>query len=126
MELVDNFFGEVFNTQAAGHFAAKVAAHAIRDRHQQSAIFNLDESRLGIWRNTTAIQGENQMIVLIVAPSAAHIGDVSDTRAETEDALVFAAKGRYFWPVIRHEEDLLPSRALCSNSTRIPLPVQFN
>ena len=79
--MVNNFFGEVFNTQAAGHFAAKVPAHAIRDRHQQSAIFNPDESRLGLLRNTPALQGENQMIVLIVAPSAAHIGDVSDTRA---------------------------------------------
>jgi hypothetical protein len=58
-----------------------VTAHAVRDRHQQSAIFNDDEHRLGILQNIAAIQGKDQMIVLIVAPSAAHIGGVSDTRA---------------------------------------------
>jgi hypothetical protein len=82
-----------------------VATHAIRDRHKQSAIFNPDKSRLGVLRNTPAVQGENQMIVLIVAPSAAHIGDVNDPRAKMEDAFVFAAKRRYFWRLIRHQEN---------------------
>jgi hypothetical protein len=103
--LVNNFLGEIFNAQTAGHFAAKVPPHAIRDCHKQSAIFNSNESPPEILRNTTAIQGENKMIVLIVAPSASHVGDVSDARACTEDTLVFAAKGRNFLALIRHEED---------------------
>jgi hypothetical protein len=80
LELIDYFFGEVFNTQAACDFAAKVAAHAIRDRQEQSIIFNSNDDRLGFLRNIPAIQGENQMIVLIVASPSAHIGDVDDAR----------------------------------------------
>jgi hypothetical protein len=81
LKLVGNFFGKVVNAQLAGHFAAKVPAHAIRDRHQQSALLNLNEPRLPILRSTIAIQGQNQMIVLIVAASAAHVGDETNTRA---------------------------------------------
>jgi hypothetical protein len=81
LKLVGSFFGKVLNTQLAGYFAAKVPTHAIRDRHQQPALLNLDEPRLPILRSTAAIQGQNQMIVLIVAASAAHVGDEADTRA---------------------------------------------
>ncbi len=79
--MVSNLFGEVLNTHATGLFTTKVPAHAIRDRHKQSASFSPDESRFNIKRNTWAIQGKNQIIILIVAPSAAHIGDVSNTCA---------------------------------------------
>jgi hypothetical protein len=68
-----------------------VAAHAIRDRHEQSAPFNPQKARVTLLRNTRAIQGENQMTVLIVTPAAAHIGNVSDARVKTKDFLVFAA-----------------------------------
>ena len=39
----------------AGHFATKVPAHAIGDRHQQPALLNLHRSRLPILRNTAAM-----------------------------------------------------------------------
>jgi hypothetical protein len=94
LKLVSKFFGEGFKTHAAGHFAAKVPAHAIRDCHQQSAILNPDKARLTLLRNTLAIQGENQMIVLVVVPSEAHIGDLRDTRAQAEDALLLNARRR--------------------------------
>ena len=55
------------------------------------------------------------MVVLIIAPPAAHIRNVSDARTQTEDTLLFTAKGRKFWPVIRHEED--PSRYPCCYRT---------
>jgi hypothetical protein len=67
-----------------------VAAHPVRDRHEQSAAFNPQKARGTLLRGTRAIQGENQMTVLIVAPPTTHIGDVSDARVKTEDSLVFA------------------------------------
>jgi hypothetical protein len=63
------------------------------------------------------------MIVLVVTPSAAHIGDVSDTRAQAEYTLILTANGRYFWHVIRHREDPSPSRSVCNNPTGISLQV---
>jgi hypothetical protein len=94
MELINDFSGEDFNAHAAGDFAAEVPAHAIRHRHQQSAIFKIDKCRLTILSNTTGKQGENHVVVLIVAPPAAHIGGVSGPRAQTENALLRTTRRR--------------------------------
>jgi hypothetical protein len=86
-----------------------VPAHAIRDCHQQWAILNREKTRLTLSRNTFAIQREDQMIVLVVAPAPADIGDVSDTCAQAKDTFLLTTYGRYLWGKIRHRENLSPS-----------------
>ena len=108
IKLVNNLFGKVFNTQTAGHLPAVMPAHAIRHRHQQPAIIDGYEDRLVIFGSHAAVQGKDQMIILIVATAAPHVGGVSNPRAEMEGSLDFADQGRYFRLAFRHEDNSSP------------------
>lgn len=81
----------MFDTQAACYFPAKVPSHAIRHSQQQMAAGYLDESRLDIGRNTVSLQAANLMMVLVVAPLAAHVSDLSDTHPEMRGVRLFPA-----------------------------------
>jgi hypothetical protein len=71
-----------------------VAAHSIGNRNEQPPIFNIENSLSGALLSLTAIQGKNQVIVLIIAPPLTHVGMVGNSSGKPENTLLFAAEGR--------------------------------